>query len=463
MPRFLNIVLSISILIQGISQNTKAQSSIKEDTSRIVLEHSYEYIPDVTEDVLQDRLSCIENEIPLTYNNRVKAFIDYFTVRDREYTKKVARLAPKYFPLFEKYLAEYGLPDELKYLAIVESGLNPKIVSHAGAVGLWQFMPLTGRLDYDLSEDWYLDEKMDPEKATEAACRYLSFLYRYFHNDWELALAAYNSGPGNVRKAIRRSGYKKSFWEIYPYLYRETRSYLPQFIAVTYTMKHLEEHNFIIEDEQLPIEHGTVEVKDFVNLKLLAESSNICLETLEDLNPEIKRSAIPSYVKQYALRVPIDKKEWIEQHKDSLLLLSSEGEEHWQRLARNTVGSTYGRQKLVYTVKSGDVLGKIANRYDVRIADIRSWNNLRGSMIRVGQRIDIWIADNYYDDVNEKLEALSKQNKKPIKDGDVYYVQPGDTLWDISRKFKNLTVDKIKKLNNLNGNGIKPGQALIIG
>ncbi|SMG33952.1 membrane-bound lytic murein transglycosylase D [Marivirga sericea] len=438
------------------------------DTTELELvrfSHQYEFIPEYEEETIKQRLSQIENEIPLTYNPIVNSFISYFTVTDRDYTRKVARLQTKYFPMIERYLKKYNLPDELKYLAIVESGLNPKAKSPAGAVGLWQFMPLTGRVDYGLSENWYLDEKMDMEKSTDAACRYLTFLYKYFYNDWPLALAAYNTGPGNVRKAIRRSGYKKNFWEIYPYLYRETRSYVPQFIAIMYSMNYLEEHNFFIEEFEYMPDYEMVSINSFLSLPLFAEHSGICLETLNDLNPELKRGVVSDNHHMYQLRIPADQKDFISENMDEIMRFASQGEEHFNRLAKNEVGSTYGRQKLTYKVRSGDVLGKIAETYKVRIADLKQWNNISGTVIRVGQPLNIWIADDFYDDVNKKLTAISQQGVSnqnvALKTGE-YRVQNGDTLWEISRKFEGLTVEKLKKLNNLEGNGIKPGQILKI-
>jgi len=227
---------------------------------------AFDYIPDATYEQIEERLGQLNTQIPLNYNTKVKSFIDYFTVRNREYTKKVLKKSTYYFPIFEEILAEYNLPDELKYLSIVESGLVATAQSRAAAVGLWQFVYYTGR-SYGLHADWYIDERMDPYKSTVAAARHLKSLYEIYH-DWELALAAYNCGGGNVNKAIRRSG-KRTFWEIYPYLPRETRSYVPQFVAIVYAFNYAEEHNLLIEerDYEYAMVTDTIMVKQFTNLE----------------------------------------------------------------------------------------------------------------------------------------------------------------------------------------------------
>ena len=282
----------------------------KEDTADFVyfaIPAELEYVPgDDDPELIRDRLTCIEQTIPLVYNERIHAFINYFTVKDREYTRLMVRRKNLYFPLFEKYLAKYGLPDELKYLSIIESGLNPRAISRARAVGLWQFMSATGRY-YGLNNDWYIDDRMDPEKATEAACRYLRDLYRMF-NDWELALAAYNTGPGNVKRAIRRSGYQRSFWEIYPNLPRETRSYVPQFVAIIYAMNYLDEHNFLVDGEEMLPTYDTIQVSKFLHFETFATLTGACLEDLQRLNPSIQRNAIPETSKVYTLYVPQEAK-----------------------------------------------------------------------------------------------------------------------------------------------------------
>lgn len=351
----------------------------------------FEYIPaEETPELVADRLGCLQSTIPLPYNHTIHGFINFFTIRNREYTRLMLRRKDLYFPLFEKYLRQYNLPDELKYLSIIESGLNPRAVSRASAVGLWQFMSFTGRY-FDLHNDWYFDDRMDPEKSTEAACRYLSQLYGMFHN-WELALAAYNSGPGTVKRAIRRSGYKKTFWEIYNYLPRETRSYFPQFVAIIYSMNYAEEHNMIEAAVETPLPHDTIRVNKFLHLGTFASLTGICTDDLLQLNPQIRHNAIPETGKTYVLKVPVLAKLELEKARTMILDSASKtNRKQVEALAKSATGNTAGRELVVYRVRSGDVLGMIAQRHRVRIDDLRKWNNLRSNMIRAGQRLNIWV------------------------------------------------------------------------
>ncbi len=429
---------------------------------------SPDYIPaDDTPELIADRLNCIQQNIELTYNDKVHSFINYFTIRDREFTKTVLRRKDMYFPLFEKYMKQYNIPEELKYLSIIESGLVPKAVSRARAVGLWQFMPGTGRY-FGLHNDWYIDERMDPEKATEAACRYLSQLYSIF-GDWQVALAAYNSGPGTVRKAIRRSGYKKTFWEIYPYLPRETRAYVPQFIAVNYVMQYPDKHNFTnIESEEVLV-HDTLQVTKFLHFETFAKLTGTCLEDMQKLNPHVLRNAIPETGKTYTIKVPLDAKLKLSENRLAILDSSSKvGRRELELLAKNSVGGTYGKDMIAYRVQSGDVLGSIARRHHVRVDDIKKWNNLSSNMIRTGQKLNIWLLPsmqasaapapqktNITVTASTSPAALSPSTK-------TYVVQPGDTLWEISKKFEGISVEKIKSLNNLKSTKLQPGQKLII-
>lgn len=427
-----------------------------------------EVIPDNTYDEIADRMSCIENEVPLVFNERVMAFVDYFAIKDREYTRDIIRKKELYFPLFSETLARHNMPDELKYLAIVESGLRPNAISRANAVGLWQFISSTGKM-YGLHSNWYLDDRMDPVEATDAAARHLKDLYRMF-DSWELALAAYNCGPGNVRKAIRRSGYKREFWEIYRYLPRETRSYVPQFVAITYLFNHLNEHGFEEQPEIFYPEMDTIMISQYFHVETFCNQLGLCLDDMLLWNPQIKRGALPEGTKDFALKVPIEWKEEIVANRIHLYDTASKvGKAHLDYLARNTPGSTYGRQRLYYRVRSGDVLGTIARQYEVRVSDIRSWNRLRGNLIRVGQRLSIWVLPTYNSNTKNLYTASTPVKKakdipnppSAISGTKTYTVKYGDSLWSIS-KSNNTSIEKLKQVNKLTSNTIKPGQSLVI-
>jgi membrane-bound lytic murein transglycosylase D len=415
--------------------------------------------------LIEERFKCIEGEVPLTFNERVYAFVNYFTIKDRNYTRQMLERKNLYFPLFEKYLAQYGLPDELKYLSIIESGLNPKAISRARAGGLWQFMPATGR-HFGLYQDWYIDERMDPERATDAACRYLKQLYGMF-GDWELALAAYNTGPGNIRKAMRKAGYKNTFWEIYPHLHRETRSYVPQYAAMVYVMNYVDEHNLFTDMPDFMMQTDTVVVSQYVHLGTLANQLDICVEDLQKLNPGIMRNAVPASAKNFSIRIPADKSMYFAEHRMAILDSAGKvGRSEFEMMARNDVYNTFGKDKVVYTVRSGDVLGKIAMRHGVKVTDIQRWNNLSGTNIRIGQKLTIYPKGSNAAPaqvVAQVAKPTAPAVAQPVSNGKVYTVQPGDTLWHISKKFEGLTIEKIKQLNQLKDDNIKPGQKLIVG
>jgi membrane-bound lytic murein transglycosylase D len=417
--------------------------------------YDMEYVPaDETPEVLSERLTALQKDIPLVYNEKVHGFINYFTIRDREHTRNVLRKKDIYFPLFEKYLKENNMPEELKYLSVIESALVPQAVSRARAVGLWQFMSYTGKY-VGLKIDWYVDERMDPDKSTQAACKYLSQLYSIF-GDWELALAAYNTGPGNVRRAIRRSGGKKTFWEIYPFLPRETRAYVPQYVAMIYALNHAPEHNLFVDGTEELLRNDTLLVKGYLHLETLAKLTNSCLDDYRNLNPSVLHDVLPDG-REHIIRMPVAAKEELDKNRFAILDSASRAQKKQiEALAKNAVGNTNGRDMVVYRVKSGDVLGTIARRYSVRVEDMKKWNNLHSNNIRVGQKLNIWLRPGQID-----RQPVASASIAPSSGSKTYTVQPGDTLWDISKK-QGLSVEKIKSLNNLKSNELKPGQKLIV-
>jgi membrane-bound lytic murein transglycosylase D len=421
------VLLSLSAKAQEIvvKDTLIGEPIVAVDTTAFSLPTDLEYVPaDATPALVADRLSCIQKTIELNYNNKVHGFIDYFTIRDREYTRIVQRRKDLYFPIFERKLKEYGLPDELKYLSIIESGLNPRATSRARAAGLWQFMPGTGHF-MGLHSDWYVDERMDPEKSTDAACRYLSQLYSMF-GDWQLVLAAYNSGPGTVRYAIRKSGYKKTFWEIYPRLPRETRSYVPQYIAIVYAMNYVSEHNLLETAREEVPPHDTLQVKQFLHFETYANLTGTCVEDMLRLNPAVKRNALPDNGRHYVLRVPVWSKTALNLNRKAILDSSSKiGKKSLEALAKNEYGSTYGREAQIYRVQSGDVLGSIAQQFGVRVDDLKKWNGLYSNNIRVGQRISVWT---YASRSTTSLKVIPSPIIIP-PNSKTYIVQPGDTLW----------------------------------
>lgn len=420
----------------------------------VLPQYDYEYIPDFTYDEVKKRVESMSTEMPFELNETIFSFIDYFVVRNREYSKMILERKDTYLPLFEEALARHKMPDDIKYLAIIESGLNPKARSRVGAMGLWQFMPATG-VEYKLNVNYHVDDRMDPELATEAALNYLKTLHRMF-GDWEVALAAYNCGPGNVRKAIRRSGGKRTFWGIYNYLPRETRSYIPQFQAIMYVLRYAEEHNIILEEAAFPIRHEKVQLASTVDLEHFSEVSGICIEDLEELNPSILNRQIPQSHQNYALRIPSSKAQFLAANQgwimDSLshrrMALLAEN-----KPAMNEENIVQSVDRVMYRVRPGDALGSIAQNYNTTVDNLKKWNSLSSNIIRVGQNLAI------YSELATPAKALASHSS----DSKTYTVQPGDSLWLISRKIDGVTIEQLKKLNNLNNNQIKPGQKLIIG
>ena len=352
----------------------------------------------VSDDVYRDRLSRMATIIPMDYNPIVRNCISIYADRRRELVRYVMAMADLYFPLFEQVLDQYDLPLELKYLAIIESNLNPRAYSRAGAAGIWQFMLPTGKL-FGLEINSLIDQRLDPIASTHAACKYFKQMYATF-GDWYLVLASYNCGPGNVNKAIRRAGGRTSFWEIYPYLPRETRSYVPFFIAATYIMTYHCEHNICPMRTSLSVATDTVMVDRLMHLRQVAEVLNVDIEMLRTFNPQYKREIIPGHIKPCVLKLPvaatyayIDKKDTISAYRADELLAAYLPKRYTESSSddQEDKPSEPKTEMIRYTVKSGENLYTIANKYGVTAQNIRKWNNLRTNRVPRGKRLTIYV------------------------------------------------------------------------
>jgi membrane-bound lytic murein transglycosylase D len=414
----------------------------------------------LTTDLLKQRLLILNQKTPfnLGYNPGLEKVINSYLSSRRKYFPQLLARAKYYFPIFEKYLDEYNIPLEMKYLAIVESALHPQIKSRAGATGLWQFMYGTGK-QFDLKVSSYVDERQDPVKSTIAACKYLSQLYKIF-GDWDLALAAYNSGPGNVSKAIKRSGGSKNYWNIRPYLPRETASYVPAFYATMYIFEYAEEHNIYSELPQFfNFETDTIRVKRTISFNHITKVLNVEENVISFLNPVYKLDIIP-FIKdrEYAVRLPKSKIiEFLEKENEIYALALADENSREKPLPKYFEMNNSIR----YRVKNGDFLGKIANKFRVRVSDIKRWNALKNSNLKIGQRLTIFSKKVS----SSPTETTSKKGATAIAEGEykVYTVKKGDSLWTISKKFKDVSIDEIKKWNNIwSAKSLKPGTKLKI-
>lgn len=495
-------------------EQNKLESSSKSEN---IYNYPENYIPSFPDSVYAERIAKLREQttIELVYNSHVKSFIDVYAVRKRDHTCRILGLADIYFPMFEQALDKYNIPLEIKYLAVVESALNPRAGSHAGAKGLWQFMYATGKT-YKLNVTSLVDDRMDPVKATEAACQHLLDLYNKY-DDWFLALAAYNSGGGNVNKAIRRAGGLKNYWAVWPFLPKETRGYVPAFIAVNYVMNYSQEHNLYPTDPGI-IADGvdSVTVHEPLHFDQLHEMLNIPMEDIKFFNPQYKASIIPANAKTpMSLRLPeiyidsfivhekelynfktkkgIDRAKLEEEMKkvsDRSVHIVKSGEslgsiankyrisvnqlKTWNKLKNTTI---YPGQKLIvyssgapmaqvgnsqpversteqkiHTVKSGESLSIIAKKYKCTVTELKTWNNLKSTNLSVGQKLKVY------------PPAKQTQTQTTTSGGYVIYtVKSGDNLWDIAKKFDGVSAEQIRTLNNLDKNAmLKVGQKLKI-
>ena len=349
-------------------------------------------ISDLPDSIYKARLQALPFVIEVPYNEVVRRYIQRYVKHSPRQLASLQRKAEYYFPLFEDILGKHNLPYELCYLAVVESALNPQAHSHMGAAGLWQFMPSTGKI-YGLEVNSLVDERMDPLRSTEAACRFLKSLYGIF-NDWNLAIAAYNCGPGNVNKAIHRAGGKRDFWSIYPFLPSETRAYLPLFIAAAYAMNYADVHGICPADLQITMKTDTIVTYERQHLQQVADNLNIPLSELRRLNPQYARDILPGG-KAYALCLPIEKAGSYIDQQDSIIAYRAKELIHNRRdeielLQRTSVQGGYSVNGVTYyKIKEGDTLGGIAKKFHVSVKQLKAWNGLKSDIIRAGKTLKI--------------------------------------------------------------------------
>ena len=349
-------------------------------------------IAELPDSIYKARLRALPFVIEVPYNEIVRRYILRYVKHNPRQLASLQRKADYYFPLFEDILGKYDLPFELCYLPVIESALNPQARSHMGAVGLWQFMPATGK-KYGLEVNSLVDERMDPIRSTEAACRFLKALYSIF-GDWNLVIAAYNCGPGNVNKAIHRAGGKRDFWSIYPFLPKETRGYLPIFIAASYAMNYAQVHGICPASEMLYPVTDTIMTAERQHLKQIAANLDITLEELRRLNPQYARDIIPGG-KDYALCLPIDLSGAYIDQQDTILAYNAKELIHNRRdeidlLQRTSVNGAYSVNGVTYyKIKEGDTLGGIAAKFRVSVKQLKAWNGLTSDFIRAGKTLKI--------------------------------------------------------------------------
>ena len=343
--------------------------------------------------VYKARLQALPCVVELPYNQIVRNFILRYVQRGQKQVARMKRMSEYYFPIFEEALDRYGLPYELELMPVIESALNPQAHSHMGAAGLWQFMPATGKR-YGLEINSLVDERMDPVKSTDAACRFLKAMYDVFQ-DWNLVIAAYNCGSGNVSKAIHRAGGKRDFWSIYPYLPRETRSYLPIFIAANYAMNYSDEHGICPAPPEKIMLTDTIQTTRRLHLEQVSAKLDIPMDELRRLNPQYVRDILPGGT-SYALCLPsekaglfIEQQDSIYAHKADQLINNRRAEIDMAKVtdisgAYRVNGVTY------YTIKNGDTLGGIAKKFRCSVKQLKAWNGLKNDNIRAGRKLKIY-------------------------------------------------------------------------
>lgn len=450
------------------------------DIKNINVDEKVDY--ELPTELLKERLKKLDEKSPfnIEYNVGLENVIKSFLKNRKRSFERLMGISQFYFPLFEEALAAQNIPLEIKYLSVVESALNPRAVSRVGATGLWQFMYQTGK-QYGLKVDTYADDRRDPLKASAAAAQYMKNMYAIF-GDWDLVLASYNTGPGNVAKAIRRSGGKQNYWNIRPYLHKETQGYVPAFLATMYIFEYHKEHG--IKPDRSIANHfttDTVMIKKSLTFKQLSELLDVSVAELQFLNPTYKREEIPFITgESHFLRLPVDKIAVFTSNEEKIYAYadyeSSRREKPFQSMlaSRDSIGSS----KIKYhKVRRGDSLSEISDKYGISLSDLKKWNRLRSNKAPLGRSLKIYTNENTAVAVTSKhttkdtasIAAASSSNKifkeeKVVSYKDVvkyYRVKSGDNLGEISDKY-GVSVAEIKKWNKLKSNNIALGASLKI-
>jgi membrane-bound lytic murein transglycosylase D len=437
------------------------------DTTGIILFKEEELPPaDMPDSVYIRRLAAMPSIISLPYNDIVRNYIVYYMQKHPRHTEKMLGLAEYYLPIFEQILDAYNIPLEMKALPVIESALNPVAVSRAGATGMWQFMLATGRR-YGLTVNTYVDERRDPIASTYAAAKYLSALYSMFQ-DWTLALAAYNCGEGNVVKAIARAGGKQDYWEIYPYLPKETRNYVPLFVAANYAITCYKEHRLTPLPAEIHVATDTFMVNSKLHFEQIANTINIPVAKLRELNPQYRRDIIPGNERTYELRIPseftlafIENEREIYGHNESkyfntnIVVNPAVISKNRKSSTGNTVNMS-GAQQVTHQVKSGESLGIIAGKYKVKIKEVCEWNGLASNAtIYPGQKLVIY-------GKSAAPKTAENKNDNPSSGEKYHIVEQGDSFWTIAQKYS-VDLDSLLEINSMTKNSkLLPGKKIIL-
>ncbi|MFN3967433.1 LysM peptidoglycan-binding domain-containing protein [Flavobacterium sp.] len=448
------------------------------DIKNIDVDQKVDY--ELPTELLKERLKALDEKSPfnIEYNQGLENVIKSFLKNRKRSFERLIGISQYYFPMFEESLAAQNIPLEIKYLSVVESALNPRAVSRVGATGLWQFMYQTGK-QYGLKVDTYVDERSDPLKASNAATQYMKNMYAIF-GDWDLVLASYNTGPGNVAKAIRRSGGKQNYWNIRPFLHKETQGYVPAFLATMYIFEYHKEHG--IKPDRAVAHHfatDTVMVKRAMTFKQIADLMDVSVAELQFLNPSYKREVVPFITGQnHFLRLPVDKIAVFTSNEDKIYAYADyEASQREKPFERTSVASTdFGNIKY-HKVRRGESLSKISDRYGVTISDLKKWNRLKSSKAPMGRNLKIYVGDNSNTDIasNENkatndTDTEASNTSKVFKEEKVvtykdvvkyHKVRKGDNLGEISGKY-GVSVAEVKKWNKLRSNNIALGANLKI-